>query len=253
MTPATTASTVLRARHHLARGRTARLLTAAGCALAGLLLSACGSGAAPATTRPAAAGASAGATGGGAGLVSIATTPAAPSGAWPYYGVRIEPSIATPTFELTDTTGARYQPSARTTGRIVTLFFGYTACPDECPTTMADIAVALKQLPAATRNQITTLFVTLDPAHDTPKVLRGWLDQFNSSFVGLSGAVSVVDHDAKSLGVPAEPPTKDASGTDTVEHGTETLVFGRDGVARFVWSPETSPEQMLHDLKLLAA
>ena len=176
-----------------------------------------------------------------------------PSGAWPYYGTRIEPALSLPSFTLTDTSGARYQPSARADGHIVTLFFGYTACPDECPTTMADIAAALRELPAKTRAQVTTLFVTLDPAHDTAPVLRHWLDDFDSGFVGLRGTVPVVDGDAKSMGVPAAPPTKDATGTDTVNHGTETLVFGHDGVARFVWSPDTSVADIAHDLKLLAA
>ena len=221
---------------------TARIREGLALAAACALLAACASTGAPTVRQQAAGG----------GLVAVATAPAAPSGAWPYYGTRIEPAVALPSFELTDTSGAPYRPSIRATGRIVTLFFGYTACPDECPTTMADIAAALQELPAAVRNRVTTLFVTLDPTHDTPAVLRKWLDNFSTGFVGLSGPVAAVDRDALSLGVPARPPTKDAAGIRTVEHGTQTLVFGRDGTARFVWSPQTTVADIAHDLKLLA-
>ncbi|MFC1401304.1 MULTISPECIES: SCO family protein [Streptacidiphilus] len=214
------------------------LALAAGCAL----LTACAATAAPTVRQQAAAG----------GPIAVATAPAAPSGAWPYYGTRIEPTVALPSFQLTDTGGKPYRPSTRAAGRIVTLFFGYTACPDECPTTMADIAAALRRLPAAGRARVTTLFVTLDPAHDTPAVLRSWLDDFDTGFVGLSGPVAVVDRDALSLGVPAQPPSKDAAGTRTVEHGTQTLVFGPDGTARFVWSPTTTVADIAHDLNVLA-
>ncbi|WP_052432948.1 SCO family protein [Streptacidiphilus carbonis] len=214
------------------------LALVAGCAL----LTACAS-AGPPTIRQGTTG---------EGLVTVATAPAAPSAAWPYYGIRIEPAVALPTFELTDTTGAPYRPSTRAAGRIVTLFFGYTACPDECPTTMADIAAALRELPASVRDRVTTLFVTLDPAHDTAGVLRGWLAHFDPGFVGLSGPVAEVDRDALALGVPAQPPSEDAAGTRTVEHGTQTLVFGRDGTAQFVWSPETTVSDIAHDLKQLA-
>ncbi|MEY9841076.1 SCO family protein [Streptacidiphilus sp. EB103A] len=225
--------------------RTARLREALALSTACTLLSAC---AATGTGAPTAAG-----DGSGDSPIAVATAPAAPSGAWPYYGTRIEPAVALPSFELIDTGGAAYQPSTRAAGRIVTLFFGYTDCPDECPTTMADIAAALQELPPSVRAQVTTVFVTLDPAHDTATVLRKWLDNFSTRFVGLSGPVAVVDRDALSLGVPAQPPTTDATGTRTVEHGTQTLVFGRDGTARFVWSPETTVADIAHDLLRLSA
>ena len=221
---------------------TARIREVLALAAACSLLTACASSAAPTVHQQAAGG----------GLVAVATAPAAPSGAWPYYGTRIEPTVALPSFQLTDTGGAPYRPSTRAAGRIVTLFFGYTACPDECPTTMADIAAALRELPAAVRARVTTLFVTLDPAHDTAAVLRKWLDNFDTGFVGLSGPVATVDRDALALGVPARPPTTDAAGTRTVDHGTQTLVFGPDGTARFVWSPETTVADIAHDLKQLA-
>ena len=218
-------------------------LLAACCALLAGCASA-GPAAAPATA-PAAAGA-------GNGLVAVSTATRAPTAAWPYYGTRIEPAVRTPDFVLTDTGGARYQPRARTTGRIVTLFFGYTHCPDECPTTMADIAAALQQLPARVRGQVTVLFVTVDPARDTAPVLRAWLDRFDRGFIGLTGALATVDADARSLGIAADPPATDAAGATTVDHGTETLVFGRDGIARFVWSPATTVAEIEHDLARLA-
>lgn len=235
-----------RSFHLSTTARIREALALAALAAACALLSACAATGASTAQRTAAGD------GSGGSPIAVATAPAAPSGAWPYYGTRIEPAVALPSFELIDTGGAAYQPSIRAAGRIVTLFFGYTACPDECPTTMADIAAALQELPSSVRAQVTTVFVTLDPAHDTATVLRKWLDNFNTRFVGLSGPVAVVDRDALSLGVPAQPPTTDATGTRTVEHGTQTLVFGRDGTARFVWSPATTVADIAHDLLRLS-
>ena len=108
-----------------------------------------------------------------------------------YAGIDLEPPYQRPSFTLTDTSGAAYDFATATKGRPTLLFFGYTNCPDVCPTTFADIAVALRKLDPSVASQIQVVFVTTDPARDTPQVIREWLDRFDADlptpFVGLTG------------------------------------------------------------------
>jgi protein SCO1/2 len=104
-----------------------------------------------------------------------------------YHGVEPDPQPSRPEFVLTDTSGRPFDFQARTKGRPTFLYFGYTHCPDACPTAMADLAAALRTAPAATRAKAVVVFVTTDPARDTAPVIRQWLDQFSTGFVGLLG------------------------------------------------------------------
>ena len=106
-----------------------------------------------------------------------------------------------PSFVLRDTAGNRYDFRAETAGRPTLLYFGYTNCPDECPTAMADIAGALRTTPEELRGQTRVVFVTTDPARDTPQVLRRWLDKFSTSYVGLVGTQAEVDAAQEAVGV----------------------------------------------------
>lgn len=107
---------------------------------------------------------------------------------------------------LRDTSGERYDFREQTAGRPTLLYFGYTSCPDECPTAMADIAAALRATPAELRGKTRVVFVTTDPERDTPAVVRRWLDQFSADFVGLVGTQAEVDAAQEALGLaPAQP------------------------------------------------
>src|ERR1041384_5232448 len=86
-----------------------------------------------------------------------------------YRGGLITPPLPKPRFVLTDTSGAPFDFWARTQGSVTLLFFGYTYCPDQCPMHMANIGAALKKLPAGTANNVKLVFVTTDPARDTPQ------------------------------------------------------------------------------------
>ena len=190
--------------------------------------------------------------------ISSASVPAL-SAAWPYYGTRMDPPLPKPDFALVDTSGARYDIPRRTSGRITVLFFGYTHCPDECPTTMANISAALHESPTSISDRVTVLFVTVDPARDTGPVLRSWLDRFDPRFVGLTAtggataAQAAIEADAGSLGVPVENPSQDTDGSTSVGHGTESLVYGTDGTARLFWTPDTTVLQIEHDLRQLVS
>lgn len=118
-----------------------------------------------------------------------------------YHGVEPLPVPTRPSFVLTDTAGKRYDFAAQTKGRPTLVYFGYTHCPDECPTAMADIAAALRKAAPEVRNQVRVVFVTTDAKRDTGPVVRQWLDQWSSSYVGLVGTQAELDAAARAAGV----------------------------------------------------
>jgi len=97
-----------------------------------------------------------------------------------YRGGLVTPPLPKPRFTLTDTSGAPFDFWRQTDGYVTLLFFGYTRCPDECPMHVSNIAQGLKKLPAGAGDRVKLVFVTTDPARDTPKVLRAWLNQFDT-------------------------------------------------------------------------
>jgi protein SCO1/2 len=106
----------------------------------------------------------------------------------------VAPGLPKPNFTLTDTNGNPYDLDGQTQGYLTALYFGYTNCPDVCPTHMANIAAALRQLPASVTSHIKVLFVTTDPARDTPAVLRAWLNNFDPTFIGADRHRSAATH-----------------------------------------------------------
>lgn len=170
-----------------------------------------------------------------------------------YKGTELAIPVNIPDVTLTDTDGKPFALKAHSAGRITLVYWGYTHCPDVCPTTMADVAEALRLLPADQRAQIDVDFITTDPAEDTAPVLRAWLGKFNPAFVGLTGTVEQVDGSAKLAGVPVDPPTKQADGTMAVDHGTQVSVFGKDGVAHVVWLEGVTSKDMAHDISVVAS
>ena len=137
----------------------------------------------------------------------VAGTNAAPqpTASYGWRGLEPDPVPKRPSFVLRDTEGNQFDFAAETRGRPTYLYFGYTNCPDECPTALADIAAALRQSPAALRERVRVVLVTTDPERDTPFVMRRFLDQFSEDFIGLVGSQAEVDAAQKAVGVrPAE-------------------------------------------------
>lgn len=183
-----------------------------------------------------------------AGAAAIISDPATRS---PYRGTVLQVPLKEPDVRLTDTGGHTFDLRARTKGKLTLLYFGYTHCPDVCPTTMADLAATLRQLPAAQQARIAVVFVTSDPARDTPGVIRQWLDSFNASFIGLTGPFPVIQTAAKSVGVPIVAPV--TKGNDyQVTHGAEVLAFDpTDQLAHVVYTSGTTSADYAHDLPVL--
>ena len=131
-----------------------------------------------------------------------------------------------PDLVLTDTKGEKYDLRKETKGRPTLVYFGYTHCPDICPLTMNNIAVAKKQLPKAEQDQLTVVFVTTDPARDTPAELGKWLKGIDTRFVGLTGDFATIQASARTLGISIEPSHKDKKTGKTVSvHGTQVVAF----------------------------
>src|SRR4051812_34269896 len=117
-----------------------------------------------------------------------------------FSGAVLHEPYSVPATELTDTAGNPYSLSESTDKRLTLVFFGYTHCPDECPTTMATLASAVLQLDDADRQNVQVVFVTTDPARDTGPVIRHWLDHFSSSFVGVTGSLRSIKKVALDVG-----------------------------------------------------
>jgi protein SCO1 len=166
-----------------------------------------------------------------------------------YAGLDLAEPYRRPTFTLTDTTGAAYDFKAATAGRPTLLFFGYTNCPDVCPTTMADVAVALRGLEPELAAQVQVVFVTTDPAFDTPEVLGEYLGRFDADlptrFVGLTGEQEAIDQAQLSAGVPlAEDQGR--------LHSSLLLLYGTGNEAQVAFDAGNTARDIADDLRLVA-
>ncbi|MEU0741419.1 SCO family protein [Streptomyces sp. NPDC006134] len=139
-----------------------------------------------------------------------------------------------PDLVLTDTHGKKYDFREETAGRPTLLYFGYTHCPDVCPLTMNNIAVAKKQLPKAEQDKLRVVFVTTDPERDTPAALGSWLKGIDSDIVGLTGDFATIQAGARTLGISIEPPEKDKNGKVVSMHGTQVIAFSPKTDAGYV-------------------
>jgi protein SCO1 len=130
-----------------------------------------------------------------------------------------------PDLVLTDTQGKKYDLREETKGRPTLIYFGYTNCPDVCPLTMNNIAVAKKQLSKAQQDELRVVFVTTDPERDTPAALGKWLKGIDPQVVGLTGDFATIQAGARTLGISIEPPHKDKNGKMVSTHGTQVVAF----------------------------
>ncbi len=152
-------------------------------------------------------------------------------------------------FKLKDHAGQERQ-LAEFKGKAVLLFFGYTQCPDICPSTLATAAAALKLMgPDADRVQV--LFVTLDPVRDTPAVLAKYAPAFNQDFIGLYGSEAEVAAIAKEFKVFFQKQDGKTPTTYTIDHTAASYAFDPQGRLRLFIKHGTTPEQLASDLKLL--
>ncbi|SCX37649.1 protein SCO1/2 [Klenkia marina] len=205
---------------------------------AGLLLAGCG-GTADADSS------------GGGHDHSAGEAPATVSGpSNPYDGLYLQSPYQKPAFTLTDQTGAAYDFAAQTADGPTLLFFGYTNCPDICPTTMADVAIALQSVDPAVAEKTHVVFVTTDPARDNPEVLGEYLARFGTgqapAIVGLTGDQAQIDAAQLAAGVPLAEDMGQ-------QHSSLLLLYGTDGQASVAFDAGNTSRDIAHDLALVAA
>ncbi len=157
-----------------------------------------------------------------------------------------------PDLTLTATNGRPFNLATDTAYPITLVFFGYTHCPDVCPLVMSDVTSALTQLPSQVRDETQLVFITTDPARDTPEVLRSYLDRYNGDFVGLTGDIDIIVAAADDLGVAIEGKQTLRNGGYDVGHGAQVIGFKGDE-APVLWTEGTPVTDMVDDIVSLAS
>lgn len=172
---------------------------------------------------------------------------------------------ASKTFQNSDVTGLGYardfalndQDGKQRTladfkGKAVVVFFGYTHCPDVCPTTLAEMAAAMKELgPDADRVQV--IFITLDPERDKPELLKSYVPSFDPRFIALSGDQEATARVAKEFKVFYQKVPGKSADSYTMDHTAASYVFDPQGRVRLFVRHGQGPEPIVHDLKALLA
>jgi protein SCO1/2 len=155
-----------------------------------------------------------------------------------------------PDTRLTDTDGKPYAITG-TDKQLTLVFFGYTHCPDECPTTMATLASAMRQLDDADRGNVQVVFVTTDPSRDTGPVIRHWLDRFDPDFTGLTGPLPRILKLAQQVGVPVAKGKRLPSGGYDITHGTQVLGMDGSHHVPVIWTLGTTAPEFASDIHQL--
>jgi protein SCO1/2 len=128
-------------------------------------------------------------------------------------------------------------------GRVVLVFFGYTFCPDVCPTTLSKVAAVRRAL-GDDAARVAVLFVTVDPARDTPDALREYLGHFSAGAVGLTGTEAEIAQVALRFGAGYEVAQAGPDGSYLVSHTTRLYGIDPDGRTRILFSYEAAPEEI---------
>ncbi len=172
-----------------------------------------------------------------------------------FRGVTLSSPIPKPSFTLTNQDGKAYDFGVETHGKVALLFFGYTHCPDVCPLHMANISAVLRTMPFEERDQVRVVFVTTDPARDTPARLKEWLGAIDPTFIGLTGSAAAIDSAQVSLGlrVAQKEYLEGADSADYfVGHAAQVFAFARDGNAYLIYPNGIRQQDWAIDLPKLA-
>ena len=170
-----------------------------------------------------------------------------------------------PKFQGVDVTGAEYAKDIPLTdvngkkrslkdfsGKVVAVFFGYTQCPDVCPTTLQEL-LEVKQALGADGSKLQAVFVSLDPERDTPEVLKAYLANFDESFVGLHGTPDEIAAVAKDFKIFFKKVPGKTEGTYTLDHSAGTYLYDPQGRLRVYERYGAGPQLLTQDVKALLA
>jgi protein SCO1/2 len=167
----------------------------------------------------------------------------------PFRGIDVTGSQIGRDFRLPDHTG-KERVLADFRGKVVLVTFGFTHCPDVCPTTLANAASAVRQMGEAGKD-VQVVFVTVDPNRDTPELLRQYVTAFDPRFLGMRGDESQVRNTAKDFKIYVSVQPGKTPETYTVNHETKMFAFDREGRVRLMIPHDSAPAAIASDLKIL--
>lgn len=168
-----------------------------------------------------------------------------------------------PKFQSIDLTGADYAKDFRLTdhhgqprslqdfrGKVVVVFFGFTQCPDVCPTALAELTEVRRAL-GADGEKVQGLFITVDPERDTPEILKAYMANFDSSFLALRGEPAQLEQVAKDFKVYYKKVEGKTPGAYTMDHTAAHFIYDTQGRLRLYVRPGTGPKVVTEDIRLL--
>lgn len=168
-------------------------------------------------------------------------------------GPRLVQALPKPELLLQNLDGSPFDFRPATRGTLAFLFFGYTNCPDVCPLHLANLAWAIRTLPPEQRRAVRVVFVTTDPERDTPERLRGWLGQFDSGFIAVTGTPAALEVAQRSVGMP--PAMREGElpkgGGYGVTHAAQLWAFTPDDSAHVVYPWGIKREDLAADMAKL--
>jgi protein SCO1/2 len=166
----------------------------------------------------------------------------------PQYGIVIDSTIPAEDFTLPSSLG-RPVALSEFRGEPVLIYFGYTTCPDVCPTTLADLRMAMQEL-GDDADKVQVLFVSVDPERDTAERLQAYLQYFDPRFIGLTGQPAEIEAIASRFGVYFAKNETNSAADYLVDHTSAVLLLDADGKLRLMFPYGTTGKQLAADTKL---
>lgn len=162
----------------------------------------------------------------------------------PFAGTVLDNPYDVPSTPLVDTDGQPFSLADDTDKPLTMVFFGYVNCVDVCPAVLTNLASALTRLDDSDREKVDVVLVTSDPVNDTPESLRTYLDQFDTSFIGLDGEFDTVADIGRAVAVGIDR-------ADPGGHTTQVLAVDPGDESPVYWGQDTSPSQYADDIHTL--
>lgn len=136
-------------------------------------------------------------------------------------------------------------------GKFLIIFFGYTECPDICPTTLHTLGEALRRLSKEDLDQFQPIFITLDPDKDTPEILAAYTSSFHPKIIGLTGDAANLEKAAAAFGIYHEKVIENKEKPDeySIDHDSAIFILGKDGKLMDTMLPTVSPDLMAERLR----
>jgi protein SCO1 len=161
-----------------------------------------------------------------------------------------EPFPPAPEISLMDSNGKPFLLSGNH-GKITLLFFGYTFCPDVCPTTLAEMKLAVDRLNKTDSAQVQVVFISVDPDRDTTEGMQKYVERFNPNFIGLSGSLTELEPIWSGYGVYREIVDGTSATNYIINHTARVTLIDQNGNMRLTYGFQTPPEDIAHDIELL--